>query len=105
MYRAIRRVTVNSNLKATIIIVFPSQVGLVQCLMSLEICKQGTKQLAKALFNAEVEQVEQAIYIVLKEEVTLIVPNYKVTLKGVLDTAIIKVFSSKIHTTITEYCV
>ncbi|KAH8770260.1 hypothetical protein BGZ57DRAFT_765278, partial [Hyaloscypha finlandica] len=42
------------------------------------------------------------LYIILKEGITLIILYSKVTLKGVLDKAIIKVFSPKIYDIITE---
>ncbi|KAH8744852.1 hypothetical protein F5882DRAFT_263601, partial [Hyaloscypha sp. PMI_1271] len=42
------------------------------------------------------------LYIILKEGITLIILYSKTTLKGVLDKAIIKVFSPKIYNTITK---
>ncbi|KAH8769514.1 hypothetical protein BGZ57DRAFT_765523, partial [Hyaloscypha finlandica] len=42
------------------------------------------------------------LYIVLKEGITLIIPYSEATLKGVLDKAIIKVFSPEIYKAITE---
>ena len=42
------------------------------------------------------------MHIILKEGITLIIPHFKATLKGVLDKAIIKVFSLKIYNIITK---
>jgi len=60
------------------------------------------EQLAMALFNAKVKWVEQVLHVVLKEGITLIIPNSEATLKGVLDEVIIKVFGPEIHDAITE---
>ena len=46
--------------------------------------------------------MEQVLYVVLKEGITLIIPHSEATLKGVPDKAIIKVFSSEIYDAITE---
>ena len=42
------------------------------------------------------------MHVILKEGITLIILYFKATLKGVLDKAIIKVFSLKIYNIITE---
>jgi hypothetical protein len=42
------------------------------------------------------------LHIILKEGITLIILHFKATLKGVLNKAIIKVFSLKIYNIITK---
>lgn len=53
-----------------------------------------------ALFKVRVESVRQVWYVSLNEGVRLM-PNPEITLKGVLDKAIINVFGSEIHRAIT----
>jgi hypothetical protein len=57
-----------------------------------------------ALFKVQVESVGQVQYISLKEGVRL-TPNPEITLKGVLDKAIINVFGFKIHRAIRTCCI
>jgi hypothetical protein len=54
------------------------------------------------LFKVQVESVEEVQYISQSGGVRLM-PNPKVTLKGVLDKAVINIFSFKIHDAITTY--
>jgi hypothetical protein len=46
--------------------------------------------------------VEQVLHVILKEGITLIIPNSEATLKGALDEAIVKVFGPEIYDAITE---
>ena len=102
MCGAIRRVTVDSDLKAAVTMVFPVWGGPVDCLMSLDVCERDVEQLAMALFNAKVKWAERVLHVVLNEGTKLIIPNSEVTLKGVRDEAIIKVFGPEIHNAISE---
>jgi hypothetical protein len=102
MCGAIRRVGLQSDLKAAVTTVLPLWGGPVDCLMSLDVCEREVEQLAMALFNAKVKWVEQVLHVVLKEGITLIIPNSEATLKGVLDEVIVKVFGPEIHDAITE---
>lgn len=102
MCGAIRRVTVDSDLKAAVTMVFPVWGGPVDCLMSLDVCERDVEQLAMALFNAKVKWAERVLHVVLIEGTKLIIPNSEVTLKGVRDEAIIKVFGPEIHNAISE---
>jgi hypothetical protein len=102
MCDAIRRVTVQSDLKAAVTTVLPVWGGPVDCLMSLDVCEREVEQLVMDLFNAKVKWVEQVLHVVLKEGITLIIPHSEATLKGVLDEAIVKVFGPEIHDAITE---
>lgn len=103
MCGAIRRDTVRSggttSLKAAVTMVFPYP-GLVDCLMSLAIHQNEVECLAMALFNVRVESVGEVRHAVLNERVRL-TPNPEITLKGVLDEAIIRVFGPEIHRAIT----
>ncbi|KAL4958926.1 uncharacterized protein BDV14DRAFT_23145 [Aspergillus stella-maris] len=97
---AIRRVSVQNSgipmIKAAVTMTFPRS-GLVDCLMSLDICEQEVEQLALDLFNTEVKWMEQVLHVVVNGGITLIMPNSEITLKGVLDEAIIKVFGHDIY--------
>ena len=99
MHSAIRRVTVQNgratSLKAAVTMNFPPW-GLVDCLMSLEVHQSKVGYLAMALFNVRVESDGQVRYVSLNEGVRL-TPNPEITLKGVLDEAIIGVFGSEIY--------
>jgi hypothetical protein len=99
MCSAIRRDTVQSGAitssMAAVTMDFPPW-GLVDCLMSLEVHQSEVGYLAMALFKVRVESVGQVRYVSLKEGVRL-TPNPEITLKGVLDEAIIDVFGSEIH--------
>jgi len=103
MCGAIRRDTVGSggttSFKAAVTMVFPYP-GLVDCLMSLAIHQSEVECLAMALFNVRVESVGEVRHVVLNERVRL-TPNPEITLKGVLDEAIIRVFGPEIHRAIT----
>ncbi|ORX94400.1 hypothetical protein BCR34DRAFT_499290 [Clohesyomyces aquaticus] len=99
---AIRRVTVDGESKAAITMVFPSWVGLVDCLMSLDICERDISQLAMALFHAEVKWVQHILHVVLENGMTLTTETSEVILKGVEDDAINKVFGPEIHGAINE---
>ncbi|KAG5294393.1 hypothetical protein I7I48_10890 [Histoplasma ohiense] len=99
---AIRRVTVQDELEAAVATVFPIWAGTIDCLMSLEVSEWSVEWLAMALFNAKVKWVNQIQHAVLNEGVTLMIPNSEVTLKGVSDEAIVKVFGPEIHDAITE---
>lgn len=74
--------------------------GLVDCRMSLHIRERDVDQLAMALFNVQVESVGHARYITLTGGAGL-TPNPQITLKGVLDEAIIRVFGPEIRGAIT----
>jgi len=102
MCGAIRRVIVDSVLKAAVTMVFPVWGGPVNCLMSLDVCERDVEQLVMALFNAKVKWVEHVLHVVLNEGTTLIISNSEATLKGVPDVAIFKVFGPEIHDAITE---
>jgi hypothetical protein len=103
MCDAIRRDRVQSGgitfSKAAVTMDFPPW-GLVDCLMSLVVHQSKVEYLAMALFKVRVESVGQVRYVSLNEGVKLM-PNPEITLKGILDEAIINVFSSKIHGAIT----
>jgi len=103
MCDAIRRVNIENDgitsLKAAVTLDFPLW-GLVDCLMSLDVRERNVEQLAMALFSVQVESVGHARYVILPGGVRL-TPNPEVTLKGVLDEAIIHVFGSEIHGAIT----
>jgi len=86
-------------LKAAVTMDFPFE-GLVDCLMSLAIHQSKVEYLAGALFKVHVESVGDVQYVVLNEGVRL-TPNPEVTLKGVLDESIIRVFGPEIHRAIT----
>jgi hypothetical protein len=55
MCGAIRRVTIDSDLKAAVTMVFPVWGGPVDCLMSLDVCERDVEQLVMTLFNAKVK--------------------------------------------------
>ncbi|ORY01892.1 hypothetical protein BCR34DRAFT_89943 [Clohesyomyces aquaticus] len=102
MCNAIRRVSVGNDSKAAITMVFPRWVGPVDCLMSLDICTRDVEQLTMALFGVKVEWIEQVLHVVLENGMVLTTETSEVTLKGVEDEAIDKVFGSEIHQAITE---
>ncbi|KAH8772340.1 hypothetical protein BGZ57DRAFT_764040, partial [Hyaloscypha finlandica] len=103
MCDAIRRVKIQkdgiTSSKAAVTMDFPLW-GLVDCLMSLDVRERDVEQLAMALFNVQVESVGHARYVTLTGGVRL-TPNPEVTLKGVLDEAIILVFGPEVHGAIT----
>jgi hypothetical protein len=103
MCGAIRRDTVRSGrtpyLKAAVTMDFPLQ-GLVDCLMSLAIHPSKVEYLAIALFKVQVESVGHVRYVTLTGGVRL-TPNPEITLKGVSNEAIIRVFGPEIHEAIT----
>ena len=68
--------------------------------MSLDVRGRDVEQLTMALFNVRVESVGRTRYITLPGGVRL-TPNPEVTLRGVLDEAIIRVFGPEIHGAIT----
>ncbi|KAG4417676.1 hypothetical protein IFR04_009179 [Cadophora malorum] len=100
---AIRRDTVQSDgmtsLKAAVTMDFPPR-GLVDSLMSLAIHPSKVGYLAIALFGVRVESAGEVRFVSLEGGVRL-TPNPEITLKGVLDEAIIDVFGSEIHRAIT----
>ncbi|KAL4993999.1 hypothetical protein BDV10DRAFT_189458 [Aspergillus recurvatus] len=102
--RAIRKVSVQNTgipvMKAAVTMAFPRS-GLVDCLMSLDICEEEVERLALDLFNTEVKWMEQVLHVVVNGGITLIMPNSEITLKGVLDDAIIKVFGHDIYEAIS----
>jgi hypothetical protein len=102
--RAIRKVPAYSTgttiTMAAVTMVFPRS-GLVDCLMTLDVCEQDVEHLALVLFNAKVKWVEQVLHVAVNEGITLIVPNSEATLKGVVDEAIIKVFGRDIYEAIS----
>jgi hypothetical protein len=102
MCRAIRRVTVQSDVKAAVTTIMPIWGGPVDCLTSLDICEREVEKLVMDLFNTKVKWMEQALHVVLKEGITLSVPHSEVTLKGVADEAVIKIFGPEIHDAITK---
>jgi len=57
MCNAIRRVSINGEAKAGIIIVFPKWIGPVDCLISLDIYEWAISRLAMSLFQIEVKWV------------------------------------------------
>jgi hypothetical protein len=83
--------------KAAVTTAFPLWGGLVNCLISLDICMLGVDYLAMALFNARISPAESLRRITFDEGPTLIVPNSESTMKGVKEEAIIKVFGAEIH--------
>ncbi|QSS65313.1 hypothetical protein I7I51_06155 [Histoplasma capsulatum] len=99
MCGAIRKDTVQSGgityFKAAVTMDFPFD-GLVDCLMSLAIHHSKVEYLAMALFKVHVESVGQVRYVILKEGAKLI-PNPEMTLKGVLDDAIMRVLGPEVH--------
>lgn len=103
MCSVIRRDTVQSDRitspKAAVTMDFPRR-GLVDCLISLGVYQSKVEYLAMTLFRVRVESVGQVRYVSFKGGVRLI-PNPEITLKGVLDKAIIDVFGSEIHRAIT----
>ncbi|KAL2840806.1 hypothetical protein BJY01DRAFT_16129 [Aspergillus pseudoustus] len=102
--KAIRKVTDQNSgiplMKAAVTMAFPRS-GLVDCLMSLDVCEQEVEQLALLLFNTKVKWMEQVLHVVVNGGITLIMPNSEVTLKGVLDEAIITVFGHDIYEAIS----
>ncbi|KAA8652767.1 uncharacterized protein ATNIH1004_001672 [Aspergillus tanneri] len=85
-------------LKAAVTMDFPFD-GLVDCLMSLAIDQSKVEYLAMALFNLHVESAGQVRYLILNEGAKVI-PNPDITLKGVLDDAIIRILGPDIHSAI-----
>lgn len=102
MCNAIRRVNVDGESKAAISMIFPGWGGLVDCLMSLDVCEWGIAQLSMALFNAKVEWTEHILHVVLENGMKLTTESSEVTLKGVEDKVINKVFGSEIYHAIAE---
>jgi hypothetical protein len=99
---AIRRVTVDGDLKAAVTMVFPTWVGPVDCLMSLDICEREIVRLAIALFRAEVRWVGHIPHVVLENGMTVTMETSEVILKGAEDEAINEVFGPEIHAAINE---
>jgi len=100
---AIKRVTIENELKAAVTIVFPAWGGAFDCLMSLEIDKDWCVEwLIMALFKAKVQWVNQVRRIILSDGVTLIIPTSELTLRGVQDKAIVEVFGHEICDAIAE---
>lgn len=101
---AIRRVTVQGQLKAAVTTTFPIWVrsGPVDCLMSLEIQKSSVEWFAMTLFNAKMSWMDQGLRVVLNGSVTLVIPVYELTLKGVSDKVILDIFGSEIRDAINE---
>lgn len=95
----VMRLKEQSSLKGAITIVFPSG-GLVDCLISLQIHQSEVEYLAIALFKVRVKLVGQVQHVCLKDSITLR-PNSEITLKGVLNQAIIDVFGFEIHKAIS----
>jgi hypothetical protein len=102
----IKRVSVQSDRitswRASVTMVFPFWRGLVNCLISLDVCEWDVEHLAIALFNTKVKWVEQDRHIVLNKGIMLIISNSEATLKGVQDEAIIKVFGPEIRNAINK---
>ncbi|KAL4889179.1 hypothetical protein BDV59DRAFT_187062 [Aspergillus ambiguus] len=88
--------------KAAVTTAFPLWGGLVNCLMSLDICTAGVDYLAMALFNAKINQAEPLRYIDFDDGPTLIVPDSESTMKGVKEEAIVKVFGVEIQEAIRD---
>lgn len=101
MRDAIRRTTVDHELKAAITMVFPDWVAEVQCLMSLDICANYVVHLAQILFKAEVRRVEDVLHI-SRSGFTIITPFPEATLKGVSKEAIVEVFGNDILEAIND---
>jgi hypothetical protein len=87
--------------KASVTTVFPPW-GAVDCLLSLDICEESVEPLAAALFNATVKWAELSLHIGFAGGTSLTIPNSEVTLKGVQDEAIAKVFGSEIQQAIQQ---
>jgi hypothetical protein len=102
MCHAIRRVSIEGDSKAAITMVFPGWGGPVDCLMSLDIREWDIAQLAMDLFNAELKWVGHVLHVVLENGMTLTTETSEITLKGVEDKAIDKVFGREIHDAINE---
>jgi hypothetical protein len=75
--------------------VFPRQ-GLVDYLISVAIQPSKVEYLAIALFKAHIELVGGVRYLLPSKGATLL-PNPKITLKGVKDDAIVRVFSPIVY--------
>ncbi|KAB8227907.1 uncharacterized protein BDW43DRAFT_234368 [Aspergillus alliaceus] len=88
--------------KAAVTTAFPLWGGLVNCLMSLDICMPGIDYLAMALFDARITPAEPLRHISFGDGPTLVVPNSESTMKGVKEGAIIKVFGAEIHEAIRD---
>lgn len=87
--------------KASVTTVFPPW-GAVDCLLSLDICETSVEPLAMALFDTTVKWVNNSLHIGLATGTSLTLPNSEVTLKGVHDDAIARVFGSEIQLAIKE---
>lgn len=88
--------------QASVTIVFPPWGGLVDCLLSLEICEPWVQPLAMALFAATVKRVGKTLHVGFERGITITVPNSEATLKGVENEAIAMVFGSEIQLAIQE---
>lgn len=86
---------------ASVTTVFPPW-GAVDCLLSLDICETSVEPLAMALFNATVNWMKDSLHIGFTTGTNLTIPNSEVTLKGVHDEAIVKVFGSEIQQAINQ---
>ena len=105
MCNAIRRVNVDGESKAAITMIFPGWGGPVDCLMSLDVCQWGIAQLSMTLFNVKVEWTECVLHVILENGMTLTTETSEITLKGVEDKVINKVFGSGIYHAIAECAV
>jgi hypothetical protein len=81
--------------KAAVTMDFPYP-GLVDCLMCLAIHQSKVEYLAMALFKVHVESLGQVRYLVLENGVKM-KPDAEITLKGVVDEAIMYVFGQEIY--------
>lgn len=101
MCDAIRTVSIDGESKASITMVFSKWV-VVDCLMSLEIHEWAIPRLAMALFQAEINWVDNKAYVVFESGRTVTMPTSEVTLKGAEDQEIKEVFGPEIHNAIDE---
>lgn len=72
---AIRRVTVGSDLRAAATMVFPLWGGLVDCVMSLDVCERDVEQLAMA--QRRDKWVEQVLHVALNNGITMMMHTPK----------------------------
>lgn len=81
----------DKDMRASITMEFP-EWGIVDCLLSMHICKSAVSPLAKELFGAEVAWLDDSIHATLQEGLTIIVPGTELTLKGTEEAIILDIF-------------
>ncbi|KAM4060854.1 hypothetical protein HRG_001623 [Hirsutella rhossiliensis] len=104
--KAVRNIAVRhgeAELRASITIKFPLWGrGAIDCLLSMHICPWAVSYFAQQLFGAQIVMIGSVRRIVLKEGITVIVPGTEVTLKGVEEDTILKVFGSEMLDAVKE---